>query len=71
MRKEYYKHGDIECIDVIREWGLDFNLGNVLKYICRAGYKGSELEDLIKAKTYLEFEIEDLTEFILNGQGDC
>lgn len=47
--------------DVIRDWGLNFNLGNVVKYIARAGRKGDALEDLSKARQYLDFEIEALT----------
>lgn len=44
--------------DVIRDWDLNFNLGNVVKYVSRTGRKGDALEDLRKAKQYLEFEIE-------------
>lgn len=44
--------------DVIRDWGLNFNLGSAVKYISRAGRKGDKLEDLKKAKQFLEFEIE-------------
>jgi hypothetical protein len=43
-----------EAIKVIEAWGLDFHLGNVVKYICRAGLKGSTLEDLQKAQWYLQ-----------------
>ena len=43
---------------MIRDWQLDFCLGNVVKYIARAGRKGDALEDLQKAKQYIEFEIE-------------
>lgn len=32
--------------DVIRDWGLNFNLGSALKYIARAGRKGNTVEDL-------------------------
>ena len=46
---------------VIRDWGLNFNLGNAVKYIARAGRKGDAVEDLLKAKQYLEFELEELT----------
>lgn len=50
--------------DVIRDWDLNFNLGNVVKYISRNGRKACEsaLKDLRKAKTYLEFEIKALEE---------
>ncbi|NJN63733.1 MAG: DUF3310 domain-containing protein [Acidobacteria bacterium] len=43
-----------EAIKVIRAWGLDFSLGNAVKYICRAGKKGPALEDLKKARWYLD-----------------
>ena len=47
-----------EAIKVIEAWELGFNLGNVIKYISRAGKKGSKLEDLKKAQWYLNREIE-------------
>lgn len=37
---------------------MNFNLGNVVKYVSRAGRKGDALEDLRKARQYLDFEIE-------------
>lgn len=46
-----------ETIKVIEAWGLGFHLGNVVKYISRAEKKGSRLEDLKKARWYLEREI--------------
>lgn len=46
-----------EAIKVIEAWGLGFCLGNALKYICRAGRKGSELDDLRKARWYIDREI--------------
>jgi hypothetical protein len=49
-----------EAIKVIDAWRLDFCLGNVIKYISRAGKKGSKLEDLRKAQWYLNHEIERL-----------
>ena len=53
----HYQHG-IEPIEFIESHNLNFNLGNVIKYISCAPYKGTELEDLKKAKRYLEREIE-------------
>lgn len=47
-----------EAIDVINAWGLNFALGNCVKYICRAGLKGALLEDLKKARWYLDYEIQ-------------
>lgn len=53
------KDGDvIEAIDIIEAFGLNYRLGNVLKYILRAGKKGDRNEDLLKALWYLEREIE-------------
>ncbi len=53
----HYTRGGIECIDVIEKLGLGFHLGNALKYLWRAGVKGDELEDLRKARWYLDREI--------------
>lgn len=52
---------DPEPIDVIKAWDLDFCLGNVLKYIARAGKKDGESKekDLRKAIHYLNYAIED------------
>ena len=56
---DYYKRGGIEAIDAIDAWGLGFNLGNVVKYIARAGHKTADsLQDLQKAAWYLDREIE-------------
>ena len=55
---DYYKRGGIEAIDAIEAWGLGFNLGNVVKYIARAGHKTADsLQDLQKAAWYLDREI--------------
>jgi hypothetical protein len=59
---EHYGTGTYEAINVIDAWGVSFNLGNALKYICRAGKKSkrSRLDDLKKAAWYLNHEIETL-----------
>lgn len=51
-----------ETIKVIEAWGLDFHLGNTVKYISRSGKKNpeKEIEDLQKAKWYLERKLEIL-----------
>lgn len=46
-----------EAIKVIEAWKLGFNLGNTIKYIARAERKGATIQDLEKAKWYLEREI--------------
>lgn len=54
--KHYNSHpSSIECIDVV--WCMGFSIGNAIKYLWRAGLKGNELEDLRKAKWYIEYEI--------------
>ena len=54
---KHYNMGDIEVIDFIDSWGLNFNLGNVIKYVVRCDYKGNKIEDLRKAIFYIEREI--------------
>ena len=54
----HYKIGGIETIDFIEAKSLDYNLGNVVKYITRADHKGNKLEDLRKAQWYLTRAIE-------------
>ena len=53
----YYQRGTINVWDFIRDQGLNFHLGNAIKYVCRAGHKGSKIEDLEKAIHYLENEL--------------
>lgn len=55
----HYTEGrKFEPKDVIRDWGLNFNLGNAVKYLARAGRKGDIVEDLKKAQEYIQFEID-------------
>lgn len=62
---EHYTSGGVETIDLIEAKELNFNLGNVVKYVSRCGKKKSKgmtadakaLQDLKKAKWYLEREI--------------
>jgi hypothetical protein len=57
----HYKTGGIETIDFIEAKSLSYNLGNVVKYITRADYKGNKIEDLKKAQWYLNREVSNLT----------
>lgn len=50
----HYTQGKIEVWDFIRDQGLDFLGGNIVKYVCRYRHKGQPLKDLQKAKAYLE-----------------
>lgn len=57
---DHYNKGTIEAISLIEDWDLNFSVGNVIKYMLRAPHKGEELEDLEKAKWYLERHIENV-----------
>ena len=54
----HYNTGNIEVIDAIEDWGLDFNAGNVVKYVARHQHKANPIEDLKKARWYLDRLIE-------------
>lgn len=58
-RVNHPKHpSGVDCIDVVEHF--NFNRGNAIKYIWRAGKKGDELEDLRKSRWYIDREIERL-----------
>lgn len=54
----HYLQRDPQAVEVIAAWQLDFFLGNVVKYINRAPHKQHELQDLKKARKYLDMKIE-------------
>ena len=55
---KHYNAGKIEAIDVIEDLKLNFSLGCVIKYLCRAEYKDSTIQDLEKALWYLNREVQ-------------
>lgn len=61
----YYHFSDIEPIDVIESWSLEYHEGTVIKYISRAGRKGDptvdRLKDLMKARWFLDRKIKLLS----------
>ncbi len=59
IKPEYYNDTKITPFDVIDDWGLNFYLGNAVKYIKRAGKKAgnSRLQDLKKIREYIDHEI--------------
>lgn len=78
----YYKQGDIEVIDFIDAYNLNFNLGNAIKYIARCNYKSNmcpnccmnssdKVNDLRKAIWYIEREIEKSTQHPATCKTDC
>jgi hypothetical protein len=56
----HYNQGRIEVIDAIEDWKLNFCEGNVVKYVARHRHKGAPLDDLKKAKWYLDRLIDNL-----------
>ena len=56
---KHYNSGKIEVIEYLKDQGLaeDFCIGNVIKYVSRHKYKGTPIEDLEKAKWYLDYLI--------------
>ena len=61
---KHYETGSTDVIDFCKEYNLNFNKGNIVKYICRSGKKEneSELKDLQKALVYLQREINYLNQ---------
>lgn len=56
----HYANYNIQPIDAIASWGLDFDCGNVVKYIVRAEHKGTMLQDYYKALEYLQHKIKTI-----------
>jgi hypothetical protein len=57
MRPTHYDK-EIDVIDFVKLHELNFNEGNVIKYVTRARKKGNQIKDLEKAIDYLERELE-------------
>lgn len=66
----HYTRLSPEPIDVVNDWAMNFNLGNVVKYCARAGHKDGQdaTTDLKKAEVYLKKEIQRLEK--LRGVAD-
>ena len=58
----HYTRGPVEVIEIIEGFNLPYHLGNVIKYVLRAGYKGDARQDLLKARWYLDRYITRLEE---------
>ena len=68
---DHYQQG-IEPIEVIESWELNFSLGNAIKYILRSPYKGKQIEDLEKARWYIDREINRLkNEMVRKNIEEC
>ena len=58
-KPSHYTEGrKFEPKDVIRDWGLNFNIGSAVKYLSRAGRKDDIVQDLRKAQEFIQFEID-------------
>jgi len=66
----YTSYRGLEIIDLVEQ--MNFNRGNAVKYIARAGLKNpdTELEDLQKARWYVDREIRRIQIYILEGTND-
>jgi len=60
--KHYKNNKDYDVIDIVKDYNLNFNTGNVIKYVIRAGVKSKDthIQDLEKAINYLNREIKYL-----------
>ena len=61
---DHYNSGKIEVIDFIKSLGIDedFCIGNAIKYLSRYKHKGDPIEDLKKARWYIDYLIKQLEE---------
>jgi hypothetical protein len=62
----YYRMGHMEPIDYIKANHLGFCEGNIVKYITRYKHKADPKEDLLKARDYIDFLLEDYDEETAN-----
>lgn len=69
FKPDYYKTGGIDVIEFCQRQELSYTIGNIIKYVVRAGRKGSEtaLDDLKKAREYIDREIAFMEQ---NGEKD-
>ena len=58
--KHYKSNTTVDVIDFCKMYSLNFNVGNIIKYVVRAKRKDNELDDLKKALDYLTREIKHL-----------
>ena len=69
---KHYDFGVYEPWNVIAAWGLGYELGCVLKYIARCGKKGPAIDDLIKARNYLDRRIDlEANKLLAKGDARC
>lgn len=64
INPEHYNRLNPQPKDVIRAWGLNFNLGSAVKYISRAGHKDDNANP-IEVREYIERELKDRLAMVL------
>jgi len=67
---ERYGNDTYSPINVIEAWNLGFHLGNVIKYIGRLGKKDAPLQELKKARWYLDRKIKELEDDVRDNNGE-
>lgn len=68
---KHYNKGKIEVIDYIEDRTVDFCIGNVIKYVARAGSKGDAVEDLKKALFYINYRIKNGLDCVMCDTENC
>lgn len=63
LSPSYYNKENMSVSDIVDEYELNFNKGNIIKYVLRSGKKSkdTEIQDLQKAMRYCHMEIERLS----------
>ena len=63
LSPSYYNKENMSVSDIVDEYELNFNKGNIIKYVLRSGKKqaDTEIQDLQKAMRYCQMEIERLS----------
>lgn len=60
VKPSHYERWNIEPVTFIMLNDMEFWRGNVIKYVARAGFKDDEIQDLLKAKRYIDMRINQL-----------
>ncbi len=60
-KPKHYNQGGVEVYDFIKSNKFGYAQGNVIKYVSRYRYKGTPIQDLLKARWYLNKLIEETT----------
>mgnify|MGYP001273432914 CR=1 FL=1 len=67
-KPRHYNQGGIEVFDFIKSNNFNYAQGNVVKYVSRYRHKGTPVQDLLKARWYLNKLIEETASIIQQQQ---